>query len=111
MGAGFPQQPNRHPLSLTLFTQPLSIFIQLGATDGDLVPGGAGLLAGAGAHVVHVGSRQVAGHRPQFRILGEWPLIRVANDSRPGRLMDSKIMVNLKILVVILCHEHAVVVA
>ena len=31
--------------------------------------------------------------------------IRVANDSR---LIDSKIMVELKILVVILCHDHAV---
>ena len=35
---------------------------------------------------------------------------RVANDSRPGRLIDSKIMVELKILGVILCHDHAVVV-
>ena len=35
--------------------------------------------------------------------------IRVANDSRPGWLINSKIMVELKILVVILCHDHAVV--
>ena len=31
-------------------------------------------------------------------------------DSPPGRLFDSKIMVELKILVVKLCHDHAVVV-
>ena len=36
---------------------------------------------------------------------------RVANDSQPGRLIDSKIMVELKILFIILvCHNHAVVV-
>ena len=31
---------------------------------------------------------------------------RVANDSRPGRLIDSKIMVELKILLIILCHNQ-----
>ena len=44
---------------------------QPGATDRDLVPGGAGLPPGAGANVVHVGRGQVAGHRPQLRLLGE----------------------------------------
>ena len=29
---------------------------------------------------------------------------------QPGRLIDSKIMVELNILVVILCHDHAVLV-
>ena len=37
-------------------------------------------------------------------------LSRVANDSRPGRLVDSKIMVELKIMGVMLCHGHAAVV-
>ena len=37
-------------------------------------------------------------------------LFRVADDSWPGRLIDSKIMDKLKILVIILCHDHAVVV-
>ena len=36
--------------------------------------------------------------------------IRVANDHRPGRLINSKNRVELKILVVVLCHYHAVVV-
>ena len=48
-----------------------------------------------------------------FRLFADFlwrVLIIVANDSRPGRLIYSKIMVELKILVVILCHEHAVVV-
>ena len=36
--------------------------------------------------------------------------VRVAKDSRPGQLINTKIMVELKILVVILCHNHAVVV-
>ena len=40
----------------------------------------------------------------------KWGESRVANDSRPGRLIDSKFMVELKILVVIICHDHAVVV-
>ena len=40
----------------------------------------------------------------------KYRVTRVANDSRPGWLMDSKIMVELNILVVILCHDHAVVV-
>ena len=35
---------------------------------------------------------------------------RVANDSGPGRIIDSKILVELKILVVILSRDHAVVV-
>ena len=37
-------------------------------------------------------------------------LFRVLEDSRPGQLIDSWIMVELKILVVILCHDHAVMV-
>ena len=36
------------------------------------------------------------------------PGSRVANDSRPGRSIDFKLMVELKILRVILCHDHAV---
>ena len=35
---------------------------------------------------------------------------RVANDCRPGRLMESEIMVKFKILGTILCHDYAAVV-
>ena len=35
---------------------------------------------------------------------------RVDHSSPPGRLIDSKIMVELKILVIILCHDHALLV-
>ena len=37
-------------------------------------------------------------------------IIRVAFYSQPGRLIDSKIVDELKILVIILCQDHTVVV-
>ena len=42
-------------------------------------------------------------HRAIYQ--GQTGGIRVANDGAPGLLIDSKIMVELKILVIILCHD------
>ena len=37
-------------------------------------------------------------------------LLTMVNGTQPGRLMDSQIMVKLKIVIVMLCHYHTVVV-
>ena len=42
--------------------------------------------------------------------LFSWLNHRVANDSRPSQLINYKIMVKLNIVVVLLCHDHDVVV-
>ena len=72
---------------------------------GGRLPGrlwaGGGLTCGQGEIIILL---------PEGSRVLSTPKNRVANDSRPGRLIDSKITVELKILVVIPCHDHAVVV-